>query len=233
MGQNEKKSPFRILVVITTPKIAEKISKLYLEGAIPVHYTLNAKGTASSEMMDFLGLGNPDKRILISILPKVFADKMIKKIYKELQFAIQGRGIAFSLPISGANNLILKMLKELDIEDKLQVRKEETEMTKPKNVLIATIVNQGYSEDVMNAARSQGAGGGTVLQSRRISNEQIMSFWGLSAQEEKEMILIVSSNESKLQIMKEISEKCGMNSEAKGIVLSLPIDMVTGIENLE
>lgn len=233
MGQNEKSSTFRILVVITTPKLAKKASKIYNEGAIPVHYKLHAKGTATSEMMDYLGLGSPDKRILISILPKVFADKIMKKVYKELQFAVPGRGIAFTLPISGANNLILKILKELDTEDDSLKRKEEMYMPKSKNVLIAAITNQGYSEEVMKAARKQGAGGGTVVQCRHIPNEQIMSFWGFSTQEEKEIIMIVSSCEHKMQIMKEISEKYGTNSEAKGIVLSLPIDMVIGIESLE
>lgn len=233
MSISEKRSPFRILVVITTPKLAEQVSKIYHEGAIPVHYTMSAKGTATSEMMDLLGLGNPNKRVLVSTLPKVFADKMIQKIYKELQFAIPGRGIAFTIPISGANHLILKMLKTLEGEENVLDRKDELEMPKPKNVLIAAIVNQGYSEEVMKAARNKNAGGGTVVQSRRVSNEQIMNFWGLSAQEEKEMILIVSNNENKISIMKEINEKCGMNTEAKGMILSIPIDTVMGIDGVE
>lgn len=105
-------------------------------------------------------------------------------------------------------------------------------MEEAKNVLIAAIVNQGYSEAVMDAARANGAGGGTVLHSRSVSNEQIMSFWGLGVQEEKEIVLIVSENENKLKIMQSISEKCGVRSEAKGIIVSIPIDNVIGLENL-
>lgn len=71
--------------------------------------------------------------------------------------------------------------------------------------------------------------GGTIVHSRRIGNNETMGFWGLSIQEEKETLFIVAQNESKLKIMQAIGEKYGMRSEAKGIVLSLPIDMVTGL----
>ena len=92
------------------------------------------------------------------------------------------------------------------------------------------IRDRGYSEEVMEAARSAGAGGGTVVHSRRIGNKEAMCFWGMSIQEEKEMLFIVAENESKLKIMQAIGDKCGMHSDAKGIVLSLPIDTVIGME---
>lgn len=44
------------------------------------------------------------------------------------------------------------------------------------------------------------------------------------------MIFIITDSENKLKIMQEIGEKCGIHSEAKGIVVSLPIDAVLGFE---
>ena len=46
--------------------------------------------------------------------------------------------------------------------------------------------------------------------------------------QEKEMILIITEQENKLKIMQAISAKCGLHSEADGLVLSLPIDTVIG-----
>ena len=83
---------------------------------------------------------------------------------------------------------------------------------------------------VKDVAREAGAGGGTVVHSRRIGNKEAMGFWGMSIQEEKEMLFIVTENDSKLEIMQAIGERCGMHSEAKGLVLSLPIDTVIGLE---
>ena len=51
--------------------------------------------------------------------------------------------------------------------------------------IIVALVNQGYSEEVMAAARPAGAAGGTVLHSRRVGAEEALSQWGFSLQEGK------------------------------------------------
>lgn len=81
----------------------------------------------------------------------------------------------------------------------------------------------------MEAAKGAGAGGGTVLHSRSIDSKEATTFFGMSLQEEKEIVLILAKHESKKEIMRAISEKCGMHSDAKGLVMSLPIDSVMGI----
>ena len=79
--------------------------------------------------------------------------------------------------------------------------------------------------------RSAGAGGGTVFHSRHIEGEKASSILGFSIQEEKEIVLIVADNESKLPIMQAIGKGCGIHSDAKGIVISLPIDSVIGLND--
>ena len=96
--------------------------------------------------------------------------------------------------------------------------------------IIVALVNQGYSEEVMAAARPAGAAGGTVLHSRRVGAEEALSQWGFSLQEEKEAVMILAKAESKLAIMQAICDNCGLQSEAQGIVLSLPVDRVVGLE---
>ena len=231
MNQNERHAPLRVLFLITTPRLSEKAADMFQQGEIPIQYQWNAAGTAPSEIMDILGLGSPKKSILLSTLPKPMADTMLKKMKRELRLGSVNSGIAFTMPLSGANNLVLRLLQQWDNgEEKRQEGKGETVMAGTKYSLIAAVVNQGYSEEVMDAARTAGAAGGTVVHSRRIGKKETMGFWGMSIQEEKEMLFIVADNESKLNIMQAIGEKCGMHSQAKGIVLSLPIDSVIGLE---
>lgn len=231
MNPNDRRAPLRALVLITTPKLSARAADMFQQGAIPIQYQWNAAGTAPSEMIDILGLGSPDKSVLLSILPKPFADEMMKKLKKELKLGSVNSGIAFTLPLSGANNLILRLLEQLSgDENESKERKEESVMAETKYSLITAVINQGYSEEVMDVARAAGAGGGTVVHSRRMGNKEAMGFWGMSIQEEKEMLFIVAGNDSKLKIMQAIGEKCGIHSEAKGIVLSLPIDTVIGLE---
>ena len=68
-----------------------------------------------------------------------------------------------------------------------------------------------------------------MIRSRRIGNEKTTSFWGLSVQDEKAIVLILTACANKVTLMKCIGESCDMHSEAQGILLSMPIDSVAGI----
>lgn len=226
---NEKKSSYRLLMLITTPKLAEKAMKLFNKADIPMHYRIEASGTASSEIMDMLGLGSIDKVLLFSMMPKLFADKMLGKLKKELKLGAVNSGIAVTMPMTGANNLLFHILEQIGEETSSDEKKEMIAMDTIKHAMVAAIVNRGFGENVMDAAKSAGAGGGTIVNCRRKGNEEPVNFWGLSVQDEKELVLIIADGESKVEIMREIGEKCGINSEAQGVVLSLPLDNVIGL----
>lgn len=222
-----EKGAVRALVTITSLKLADKADEIYKNKEIPLHYRLSGVGTAPSEILDLLGIGSSDKGILIGMMEKEKADRMLCELEHELHFGMPGHGFSFTLPVTGASNRILKIVRQQ--KNEISDRKESVIMPDTKYSLVAAIVAQGYSEDVMAAAREAGARGGTIIHSRRIGDAEAITVWGLSLQEEKETILIVATEENKLAIMQAISEKYGTQSEAKGIVLSLPIDNVIGL----
>lgn len=235
MDTAEKRFSLRALFLIATPKLADKAAKLFHQLEVPLLYRLHAIGTASSEMMDILGLGSIDKGLLIAVMPKEFAAKVLRRLHRELNLGLPGSGIAFTVPLSGANALIIRMLEPIAGQESAAPgpeRKEGNPMANCRHMLIAAVVNQGYSESVMDAARAAGAGGGSVLHSRYIigsEKAEALGFWGQNVQEEKELILIIADAENKLNIMKAISESCGMRSQAQGLVVSLPIDAAMGL----
>ena len=71
-----------------------------------------------------------------------------------------------------------------------------------KHEVIFCVVNAGFSESVMDAAREFGARGGTVIHAKGTGSKYSSKFFGISIAEEKEMIYIVSSLENKKDIMK-------------------------------
>lgn len=230
MENIQKKAAYRLFTLITTPKLAEEAADIFKQVQSPLQYRFNAQGTASSEIMDMLGLGSIDKCVLMSLLPKELADSMLKKLKAELQMHAVNSGIAFTVPLSGINNLILRILTQNAEDSGLSSEgKDKVEMAEMKHALIVAITDRGFSGDVMEAAKSVGAKGGTVIHSRRIANDEATGFWGLSMQEEKEIVMIIAEAADKIPIMQSIGERCGMHSKAKGIVMSLPIDTVTGI----
>lgn len=226
---NDKKNAFCVLMVITSPKLARRALFMFQHNGVPVQYEWNARGTASSEMMDVLGLGTPDKNLIVSVLPKTTADEMAHKLKKGLKLGTVNSGIAFTVNLSGASAHLVRILesqeKAEDAEGAKKVGNAEGKFS-----LIAAVVNQGYSDNVMDAAREAGAGGGTVVPSRCIGAEEARGLWGFTLQDERDIVFIVAKGSNKLAIMQAIGEKCGMHSDAKGIVVSVPLDSVMGID---
>lgn len=231
MAEQYKKLAFRMLFLIATPKLVNKAVGMFKEGNVPTQYVFHAQGTASSEVMDMLGLDGVDKNILMSMMPKMFADEMLKKLRKRLHLGMPNTGIGFTVAMSGGSGHIMQLMEKMEPEEKERLaERNEADMTDNKYSMIMAIVNQGFSEDVMNAARPKGASGGTVFHSRRVGNQDAMKFWRISVQEEREVVIILAGKEDKLAIMQEIGQKCGMNSKAQGIVMSLPVDSVVGLD---
>lgn len=94
--------------------------------------------------------------------------------------------------------------------------------------LIVTIVNRGYAELVMDAAKSKGASGGTILNARGTAGD-VEKFFNISMQPEKEMVMIVVKHSDRHDIMEEISAKAGLNTPGQGIAFSLPLDETVGL----
>ena len=191
-----------------------------------MQYIFHAQGTATSDVMDMLGLDGVDKNILMSMMPKAFADEMLRKLRKK-----PNTGIAFTVLMSGGSSHLVQMVENLEPEEiKKSLERNEADMADHEYSMIMAIVNQGFSEDVMNAARPKGASGGTVFHSRRIGTQEAMKFWKISVQEEREVVLILATKEDKLAIMQEIGRQCGMQSKAQGVVMSLPVDGIVGLD---
>ena len=221
-----KKMALQALMMITTPKLADKAEKMFRKEHLPLQYRFNAEGTAPSEIMDMLGLGSIDKCVLLSITQKEQAKGILKKLRAGLQMNAVNSGIAFTVPLNGVSNMILRLLAQNGETGDKSTGKDKTIMAETTHGLITVVVNRGFSGDVMNAARSAGAMGGTVIHSRQVAAEEAAAMWGA---EEKEIVMILADAESRVAIMQAISEKCGMHSDAKGLVMSMPIDSVTGI----
>lgn len=221
-----KKMALQALMMIATPKLADKAAKLLQKEHLHLQYRFNAEGTAPSEIMDMLGLGSIDKCVLVCITQKEQADGILKKMRAGLQMNAVNSGIAFTIPLNAVSNMILRLLTQNAESGDKSTGKDKTIMAETTHALITAVVNRGFSSDVMNAARSAGATGGTVVHSRQVAAEEAAALWGT---EEKEIVMILADAESRVAIMQAISEKCGMHSEAKGLVMSMPIDSVTGI----
>ena len=95
--------------------------------------------------------------------------------------------------------------------------------------LILCIVNAGFSEMVMEAARESGAGGGTVINARGTANKEAETFFKITIQPEKEAVMILVPSAIKDTVLRALYDKVGLQTPGQGIALALPVDGVVGL----
>lgn len=102
-------------------------------------------------------------------------------------------------------------------------------MNKFEHELIVCIVNAGFSEQVMDAARSVGAGGGTVIHAKGTANKEAEALFRITVQPEKEMVMILVAQKLKEDVLHALYKSVGLNTPGQGIAFSLPVDEVVGL----
>ena len=92
--------------------------------------------------------------------------------------------------------------------------------------LLVCIVNAGFSQNVMEAARAAGARGGSIIRGRGSANPEAEEFFNISIQPDKEVILILVTDEIKDAVMTAVF-KSGLSTDGQGIAFSLPVERTT------
>ena len=94
---------------------------------------------------------------------------------------------------------------------------------------ILCIVNTGFSEAAMDAAKQFGAKGGTVIHGRGTVSKETEKFFNISIQPEKDIVIILVTTDIKDNILHALYNAVGTNTKAQGIAFSLPVEDVVGI----
>lgn len=94
--------------------------------------------------------------------------------------------------------------------------------------LILCIINDGFSDLVMQGARNAGARGGTIFHAKGTGNADIEKFFGISISPEKEIVLIVVDKKEKDKIVSAIYKEAGLDTKGQGIIITLPVSDFVG-----
>lgn len=220
----------KYMIVITKREYSEHYLAFFRKTGVTLVNSVLCNGTASGSTLDLLGLEKTENLMLQAVVPDNLLTDVKKGLVASLKIDEPGNGIAVFVQLDGVGGewSLNKLIGTTEV-----VRKEGEFMSELSNsVLIITIVDKGYNDDVMDAAREAGAGGGTVVRAKG-TGASLAKFFGVSMSEEKEMVYIVSGRENRDAIMKAIIEKAGGKTKAHGIVFSLPVDSVLGIRSFE
>lgn len=229
----DKQGKLKLLIsIVDRGKGQDVVARLKKSGSL-LHTILLGRGTAKSELLDYLGLGVTEKDVAFSYLygPKI--ENILDRLARSMQMKMPGGGIAFTVNITSIGGAQTLAYLKGDMEDNAMAQQEGKNMENQAFSLIITIVNRGFTDQVMDAASKAGARGGTVMHGRSAGQEEAAQFFGITIQPEKEVVMILVPKEKRQAVMQAIGKGAGPSTEGHGFSFSLPVDQVTGMAGMD
>lgn len=213
-----------LMITITDRSRGETFANWYQSQGIPLVMTALGHGTATTEILDYLGLEATEKAVLFCVAAR--SPRLVRRAAKDLWLDVPGRGILMTVPISSMGVAAKEYL--------LQGQEaEECMESKQTHELIVAIARQGHTDQVMNAARSAGATGGTIVHAKGAGTDLAKKFFGVSIATEREMVFILTKEENRKDIMKAIVSQAGLKTDAEAMVFSMPVSDIAGLRQLD
>lgn len=219
-----------MMVTVTNRNYRKQFREFFEKNNLQIFVGALGRGTARSEVLDYFGLEESEKLLYFSVVTDTTWRKLRRALITQMLIDVPGTGIAFVIPLSSVGG---KKAMQFLINEQEYEKEEESELKDTEYELLVAIANQGYIDSVMEAARSAGAGGGTVIHGKGTGMKLAEKYLGVSLVEEKELILIVTRSKEKNAIMRAIMERTGLEAKEKAIVFSLPVSSVAGIRMME
>lgn len=223
---NGKVDRIKLIITITRRGVGSKMVDYYKRNKLHYDFICLGMGTATSEILDYLGLEETEKDVVISLAPESKIPRILTGITRQFQLDNPVKGIVFTIRLSSVSARVPQIL----CKPENLVENEEFAMENEKKFeLILTIVTRGNADIVMDAAKSAGATGGTLLHARRVGFEDVENIFGFTIQPEKDVLAILTESSRKREIMNKITEAAGIKTESRALVMSLPVDEIMGI----
>ncbi len=99
-----------------------------------------------------------------------------------------------------------------------------------KYEMIFCIINSGFSDTLMDAAREAGARGGTVMRARGTAGKEAEELFEITVHPDKEVVMILVSKDIKDAVLSAVYGAVGMGTAGQGIAFSLPVNKTVGLQ---
>ena len=231
MRKKQDGKQVKMLVSIINKSDQEKLTETINQHATAMHFSGIGHGTARSHHRSYFGIDDVEKRVTFTLIPSYLEHTLLNAIGRELKLFLLGKGIAFTMPLSGISNLIEEPI--LSTPDKEQTKHTKSLVSKKEKTsmheLVIAVVNEKYSDAAVDAARAAGATGATVFHTRSVDNAKIEQAMGAAIPEETDSIFFLTTKEYKLKIMEAIRDSAGLKTEGSAVIFSIPVDDLVGI----
>ena len=114
--------PMKVIVSIVERGQGAALEKLYRKNYVTLHLQCAGKGTATSEIMDILGLGSSEKDVVLSCAAASAAHRLLRLLDSDLRRSVKGSGLVFSGSSQTAPLSVLPIFLPAAVVNSLKVR---------------------------------------------------------------------------------------------------------------
>ncbi len=186
------------MITITNREHEKRFRQLYETNSCTVNLVSHGRGTATSGVLDFLGLEATEKSVLSTLVTDETFTKLRRELIHRFRIDVPGTGIVFLIPLCSIGG---KRQMSFLLGEQSFIKREDATLKKTDHELLVVITNQGYTEMVMDIARERNASGGTVIHARGTGMKGSEKFFGMVLSDKKECIYMVVRTETRVEIM--------------------------------
>ena len=180
------------------------------------------RSISGNAVLQFFGIGERDRDAVIIVTD----DQTLKPILDAMQsVALVTKRLSGFIAVTSVSS-VMKFTADRKRMEYFKTG-EQTMNKETSHEMIFIIVNSGFADDVMAAARKAGAHGGTVLNARGTGKQEDVKFFGITIVPEKEILLIITEKEKSAAILDAIKALDCFATPGSGIVFSSDVDNFT------
>jgi nitrogen regulatory protein PII len=206
----------KLILSIVGRRRGERIVAATKAAGAPGGTVALGRGTAANAVLEFLGVGDSEKDIVLTLVPAGLARAVLEAVRHACWHDPRGSGVAMQIDVSSIFRNAAQPSTELVRSPSMNESKD--------HALIACILNRGYADDAMAAARKAGAAGGTILNARGTGREEDVKFFGVTLVPEKEILLIVIESARQTAVLEAIRKLPCLSAPGSGITFSLDVE---------
>ncbi len=215
-GMTSIENGCRLLTCIVDRGHGDRLVTIAKEAGAQGGTVLLGRGTARSDLLQMLGFGDSRKEIVLILAAPDTARAIIAALAGNEWVRKKVRGVLFAVDVSALHKASVLSLANRD--------SIMSNRTAPSHELITVIVNAGYAEDVMAAARKAGATGGTIMHGRGTAREEDGTFFGLTIVPEKDILIILARADASRGILEAVRGTECLREPGMGIAFCTPVD---------
>lgn len=213
----------RLIISVVSRNAGEKLVEAARHAGAKGATIVQCRCSSDNTLLQFLGIDESDNDMVLILVDGSSFDT----IFSALRRASEEHRLSGFSVVQRLSSVMKCIVSETGSKvENIETGAEKME-NRPSHEMITVIVNSGYAEDVMAAARKAGAKGGTILNARGTGKEEDVKFFGISIVPEKEVLLLVTEKEKSAAIIASIKDLVCFSTPGSGICFTSEVENFT------